>query len=59
MSLPEELGDMLKEVEREQSYEELLVLRKISMRKVEKERSLAEVREAGKGAGLEMAVLFL
>ena len=34
---------MQKEVERVQSYEELLVLRKIAMKKVEKERNLAEV----------------
>jgi len=49
---------MLKEVELEQSYEELLVLRKIAMRKVEKERSLAEVRgrgRAGQRAGKAVA----
>ena len=43
MSLPDDLCQMLKEIEREQSYEELKVLRKVVMRRIKMERSLAEV----------------
>lgn len=42
-TLPEDVCQMLKEIEMEQSYEELLVLRKNVMKRIKKERTLAEV----------------
>ena len=41
--LPEDVRQQLKEIEKEQSFEELAVLRTIVMNRIKKERKLAEV----------------
>lgn len=47
--IPEEVRQRLGEVEKEQSYEELTVLRTIVMSRIKKERALAEVSASAKG----------
>lgn len=39
-----EVKDLLCEVEMEMNYEEIAILRRLAMQRVEKERALAEVR---------------
>lgn len=39
----------LKEIEKEQSFEELALLRSIAMNRIKKERDLAEVSRCGPG----------
>ena len=43
MSPPEEVGEKLKEIEKELSFEELAVLRTLVMNRIKKERDLVEV----------------
>lgn len=43
-TVPEAVQSKLKEIERELKYEELVVLRKVAMDRVKKQRDLAEVR---------------